>query len=75
VAHAIDWATATVHLTEQAKLVLKVRIATDPVLILQGEGVPNPIWRQRFTHAATARRHAWQARSFHWGVPAIDREG
>jgi hypothetical protein len=75
VAHAIDWATATVHLTEQAKLVLTVRIATDPVLILQGEGVPNPIWRQKFTHAANARRHEWQARSLHWGMPAIDREG
>jgi hypothetical protein len=73
--HAIDWDTAKVHLTDQARLVLTVRLAVDPILIVEGEAVPNPIWREKFNRAASARRHEWQARNLHWGTPEVDPGG
>ena len=73
--YAIDWHTARVHLTEKATLVLTVQVMADPLLIVEGEAEPNPVWRQSFAHMATARRHEWRARNLHWGVPKIAPDG
>jgi len=74
-AHSINWHTAKVKLTEQGRLVLTVQLAVDPALILSGEAVPNPIWREKFNHAASSRKREWQRRNLHWGVPEIDEGG
>jgi hypothetical protein len=75
VGYAIDWDTAAVHVTQQAQLVLTVRVVADPALILLGEAEPNPVWRKSFSHLASARRRDWQARQLHWGTPEIASDG
>ncbi len=73
--YAIDWDTAAVHVTQEARLVLTVRVVADPALILLGEAEPNPVWRKSFSRLAAARREDWQARQLHWGRPEIASDG
>jgi hypothetical protein len=75
VGYAIDWKTAAVHVTQQARLALTVRVVADPALVLLGEAEPNPVWRQRFSHLAAARQREWQARQLHWGIPQVADDG
>jgi hypothetical protein len=68
----IDWKSAEVHRTDRGKLLLRVQVVDE----LLGNFVdPNPIWVERFTHAAKARRADWTARNWHWGTPAVDETG
>jgi hypothetical protein len=75
VGYTIDWDTAAVHVTQQARLVLTVRVVADPALILLGEAEPNPVWRKSFSRLAAARRGDWQTRQLHWGTPEVSSDG
>jgi len=72
VSFRIDWKTAEVHLTDRARLVLRVQLVDGLLGTLVD---PNPIWRERFAHAAKAHVARWRAQNEHWGTPAVDDSG
>jgi hypothetical protein len=74
--YEIVWHTARVHLTEDAHLVLTVKVEADNALLaMLGEAEPNPIWREQFDRLAGHRLQEWRKRQLHWGKPSIDQDG
>jgi hypothetical protein len=72
VSFRIDWKTAEVRRTDRARLALSVQLVDGLLGTLVD---PNPIWLERFAHAAKAHKARWRAENRNWGIPALDDAG